>query len=126
MNLSYNFLAGHIPTHLEAMESLKSLDLSHNSLSGRVPASLSALGGLRFVNLSDNYLLGAGNAEMRGEKARVAVGSWAGWGEGLFSVPAFGISAGVSFYVSVVALCCSPLGRKYILLPPVKAQVADE
>ncbi|KAK8662558.1 hypothetical protein V6N13_092129 [Hibiscus sabdariffa] len=57
LNLSHNFIHGHIPQHDEVTDfyQLYDLDLSYNNLSGMIPESLSSLG---MLNLSYNSLEG--------------------------------------------------------------------
>ncbi|KAL0382552.1 UNVERIFIED_CONTAM: Receptor-like protein CLAVATA2 [Sesamum calycinum] len=141
LNLSYNFLDGQIPVGLGKMWSLKVLDLSHNSFSGPIQENISSLGNLTILNLSYNCLSGiiptrqgywkfpgafAGNPNLCLESSNDGCK-----GQGLPAVPGhsftyenengvisiwiFCVSAFVSFYAGVVALCCSAQTRNYIL-----------
>eukprot|EP01018_Ginkgo_biloba_P025342 Gb_35271 [translate_table: standard] len=58
LNLSRNHLSGDIPDVFGIDMQLESLDLSHNQLSGKVPVSLQFPGSLGVLNLSYNRLCG--------------------------------------------------------------------
>ncbi|CAL8138901.1 unnamed protein product [Prunus armeniaca] len=58
LNLSNNFLTGHIPSSLGDLAVLESLDLSQNQLSGRIPSNLAQLTFLAYFNVSHNHLSG--------------------------------------------------------------------
>eukprot|EP01018_Ginkgo_biloba_P030062 Gb_35570 [translate_table: standard] len=58
LNLSQNHLSGDIPDVFGIDMQLNSLDLSHNQLSGKVPVSLEFPGSLGDLNLSYNRLCG--------------------------------------------------------------------
>ena len=56
LNISNNFLTGPIPSSLENLMELESLDLSQNKLSGEIPLQLLQLTFLAFFNASNNHL----------------------------------------------------------------------
>ncbi|BBG99880.1 receptor like protein 6 [Prunus dulcis] len=58
LNLSNNYLTGHIPSSLGDLAALESLDLSQNQLSGRIPSNLAQLTFLEYFNVSHNHLSG--------------------------------------------------------------------
>ncbi|RZB64733.1 Receptor-like protein EIX2 [Glycine soja] len=49
---------GKIPSNIDSMKNLESLDLSYNNLSGEIPAAISDLSFLSFLNLSYDDLIG--------------------------------------------------------------------
>ncbi|XP_014501359.1 probable LRR receptor-like serine/threonine-protein kinase At4g36180 [Vigna radiata var. radiata] len=58
LNLSRNNLIGKIPSNIGNMTSLDSLDLSRNRLVGSIPLSLAQIYGLGVLDLSHNHLSG--------------------------------------------------------------------
>ncbi|XP_050261090.1 putative receptor like protein 25 [Quercus robur] len=58
LNLSNNFLIGHIPQSLRNLVNLESLDLSQNKLFGEIPQQLTQLTFLEYFNISHNHLVG--------------------------------------------------------------------
>ncbi|KAK8939388.1 Receptor-like protein kinase BRI1-like 3 [Platanthera guangdongensis] len=58
LDLSYNLLAGHIPTSFGTMEYLQVLNLGHNSLTGIIPGSFGGLKMIGALDLSNNHLTG--------------------------------------------------------------------
>ncbi|KAL8157736.1 phytosulfokine receptor 1-like [Apium graveolens] len=58
LDLKYNNLSGGIPVTLSGMTSLETLDLSYNSLSGEIPSSLVRLCFLSNFNVANNNLSG--------------------------------------------------------------------
>ncbi|XP_060197055.1 receptor-like protein EIX2 [Lycium barbarum] len=57
-NFSKNNLTGGIPNGIGDMKTLESIDLSENQLYGQIPQSFSSLFTLSYLNLSDNNLSG--------------------------------------------------------------------
>lgn len=58
LNLSNNYLTGHLPTSLGKLIQLESLDLSQNKCIGNIPLQLTELNFLSSFNVSQNQLLG--------------------------------------------------------------------
>jgi hypothetical protein len=58
LNLSKNNLTGEIPSNIGYLKLLEVLDLSRNHLSGPIPSSLAHIYGLSTLNLSNNELGG--------------------------------------------------------------------
>ncbi|KAF3432986.1 hypothetical protein FNV43_RR24088 [Rhamnella rubrinervis] len=58
LNLSMNLLTGEIPQKMGEMRALESIDFSMNKLSGEIPSSMSNLSFLSHLNLSYNNLRG--------------------------------------------------------------------
>ncbi|KAK4605328.1 hypothetical protein RGQ29_013413 [Quercus rubra] len=58
LNLSNNFLTGHIPQSLRNFVNLESLDISQNKLFGEIPQQLTQLTFLESFNVSHNHLVG--------------------------------------------------------------------
>lgn len=59
LDLSYNSLAGEIPSSLGTMEFLQVLNLGHNSLTGIIPDSFGGLKMIGALDLSNNHLTGS-------------------------------------------------------------------
>ena len=59
LSLSNNIFTGHIPSSLENLTKLESLDLSQNRLSGEIPQQLAQLTFLEWFNVSHNNLTGS-------------------------------------------------------------------
>ena len=64
LELSYNNLAGPLPSELQQLSALKELSLNNNQLTGPVPAELGQLGALEFLALNENQLSGPIPAEL--------------------------------------------------------------
>nr|DAD22660.1 TPA_asm: hypothetical protein HUJ06_024123 [Nelumbo nucifera] len=58
LNLSNNYLNGHIPKSFQKLEQLESLDLSHNKFDGNIPPQLIELTFLSTFNVAFNHLFG--------------------------------------------------------------------
>lgn len=58
LNLSHNLLSGSIPISFSNLKQIESLDLSFNSLSGNIPSQLVELNFLEVFNVSYNNLTG--------------------------------------------------------------------
>lgn len=57
LNISHNALRGAMPSQINVLKKLQSLDASHNQMTG-VPAEIGQLPALEILNLSDNQLTG--------------------------------------------------------------------
>ncbi|XBI77538.1 hypothetical protein VPH35_070622 [Triticum aestivum] len=58
LNLSINYLVGHIPSEIGHLTHLVTLDLSSNNLSGSIPSNIGGLTKLATLNLCQNELSG--------------------------------------------------------------------
>lgn len=58
IELSYNFLTGHIPTEITSLSNLLSLNLSNNLLTGEIPQKMGEMRELESIDFSMNKLSG--------------------------------------------------------------------
>lgn len=142
LNISYNEFTGPIPISVGNLTSLESLDLSHNFLSGQIPVELGNLSLLMDFNLSYNAFSGfipqimklakfhdaflgnpglCNDAQQDCSSGGLAEASRSGTrqmeDEGFLSLSAFGISALISFYLSILSMFSFQRARDYIIRP---------
>lgn len=58
LNLSHNHFTGYIPLQFAELVNLEALDISSNNLSGGIPENFETLNSLGYLNLSNNNLSG--------------------------------------------------------------------
>ncbi|XP_060200172.1 receptor-like protein EIX2 [Lycium barbarum] len=58
MDMSSNYLSGHIPTSITRLEGLRSFNFSKNNLTGGIPNGIGDMKALESVDLSENQLYG--------------------------------------------------------------------